>query len=640
MLVAPVVDAGGLRDLVGATVSRAGAPAADPRHVRVVPEESAIFAGEKVVGQLGAYYRVGTYNVQSENGRLVWVAPLDFQGALQWLARRVSPGVVIVDAEKPDAAPELRQRAPMRYIPSALLNDNLLRHVWFRYGSELLLEATLQLDAQGDPRYLVTLGRPTIGWSGERVTAVVIVDPATGAMERIPRERFDALPAWVSRVYPPELVVAYNDWFGRYVHGWWNAQTTKLDVHLPARRDVFGLLLGDGRFVWFVDHTSPNGSDASMTGFTYTDSRTGALTYYTSSGGEYNSRAAEQAVAGNPVIKQGRLIATQPILYALFGQNTWVVPAVADNGKFQTLALVQAAGGHAVVGNSGAASPSADAFSSYRRLSGRPRRGHEQRADRRDDRPLRQRGRAGLLHPARAARRLHRRGPQRSRPAAGPRRRPGQFRGGARRERRLAGARFPRRVDRTVRTLRTPRVSLIPVDARNARELWEVLNAPDLRKYQDIPRVRVEEFERQVRARPRALRPTASGRFEWLLRAKDTGAAMGWISLRVNDRSPRIGEVGYSLLAHARGQGYASESLRAVIDEAFLAAELDEVQACIVPDNAASRAVLDRSGFREERLLRSGAVIRGRHVDVLLFSVTRGNWDRARREALSSLSHG
>lgn len=370
LFVAPVVDASGLRDLVGATASQAGAPAADPRHVRVVPEESAIFAGEKVVGQLGAYYRVGTYNVQSENGRLVWVAPLDFQGPLQWLARRVSPGVVIVDAERPDAEPELRRRAPLRYIPSALLNDNLLRHVWLRYGSEVLLEATLQLDAQGEPRYLVTLGRPTIGWTGERVTAVVIVDPASGAMERIPRARFAALPAWVSRVYPPDLVVAYNDWFGRFVHGWWNAQTTKLDVHLPVRPDVYGLLLGDGRFVWFVDHTSPNGSDASMTGFTYTDSRTGALTYYTSSAGQYNSRGAEQAVAGNPVIKQGRLIATQPILYALFGQNTWVVPAVADNGKFQTLALVQAAGGHAVVGNSGAASPAADAFASYRAYLG------------------------------------------------------------------------------------------------------------------------------------------------------------------------------------------------------------------------------------------------------------------------------
>jgi hypothetical protein len=107
-----------------------------------------------------------------------------------------------------------------------------------------------------------------------------------------------------------------------------------------------------------------------MTGFTYTDSRTGAMTYYTSSGGEYNSKAAEDAVGGNPVIKQGRLIPTQPILYRLFGQNTWVVPAVADNGKFQTLALVQAAGGHVVVGNSAAPSPAQDAFASYRAYLG------------------------------------------------------------------------------------------------------------------------------------------------------------------------------------------------------------------------------------------------------------------------------
>jgi RimJ/RimL family protein N-acetyltransferase len=183
-----------------------------------------------------------------------------------------------------------------------------------------------------------------------------------------------------------------------------------------------------------------------------------------------------------------------------------------------------------------------------------------------------------------------------------------------------------------MRPVRTERIALVPVEGRNARELWDVLNAPDLRKYQDIPRVRAEEFERQVRARPKMLRGGATGRFEWLLRAGDPERPVGWISLRVNDRSPRIGEVGYSLLAEARGQGYASEALQAVIDESFDAGELDEIQACIIPANTASRAVLDRTGFREERLLRSGAVIRGRHVDVLLFSLTRAAWDRMRRD--------
>ncbi len=132
------------------------------------------------------------------------------------------------------------------------------------------------------------------------------------------------------------------------------------------------------------------------------------------------------------------------------------------------------------------------------------------------------------------------------------------------------------------------------------------------------------------------MRPNATGRFEWLLKAGSPPAALGWISLRVNDRTPRVGEVGYSLTPDARGNGYASEALQAVIDEAFAAGELDEVQACIVPANTASRSVLDRTGFREERMLRSGAVIRGRHVDVLLFSLTRAAWVRARGAHIAS----
>jgi ribosomal-protein-alanine N-acetyltransferase len=188
-----------------------------------------------------------------------------------------------------------------------------------------------------------------------------------------------------------------------------------------------------------------------------------------------------------------------------------------------------------------------------------------------------------------------------------------------------------------MKTLQTDRVTLVPVEGSNARELWEVLNAPDLRRFQDIPRVRPEEFERQVRTRPKALRASVNGRFEWILRAGEPPVAVGWISLRVNDR---VGEIGYSLVREARGHGFAGEALGAVVDEGFQAGELEEIQACIVPENVASRAVLDRNGFLEQRLLRGGAVIRGRHVDVMLFSHTRAVGDRARREGLAEAKHG
>ena len=95
------------------------------------------------------------------------------------------------------------------------------------------------------------------------------------------------------------------------------------------------------------------------------DTVTGAIVYYTSSGGEFNSRGSEEAVASNPIVRQGKLIPTQPLLYNAYGQNTWVVPLVAETGKYQTVALVQAKNGHVVVGASSSTSPQADAFTQY-----------------------------------------------------------------------------------------------------------------------------------------------------------------------------------------------------------------------------------------------------------------------------------
>jgi ribosomal-protein-alanine N-acetyltransferase len=182
-----------------------------------------------------------------------------------------------------------------------------------------------------------------------------------------------------------------------------------------------------------------------------------------------------------------------------------------------------------------------------------------------------------------------------------------------------------------MRTLCSERLILEPVNARNARALWRILGAPDLRRFQDIPRLRAEEFERQVRARPRVLEARVTGRFEWLLQRGDPPESIGWVSLRVNERAPDVGEIGYSLVETARGLGYATEALETIVGEAFRVSELGELQACCVPENTASRAVLLRVGFDEVRLLRGGAMIRGRHVDVLLYSVARGQWHRARQ---------
>ncbi|MGH7756705.1 MAG: hypothetical protein ACREM8_10540, partial [Vulcanimicrobiaceae bacterium] len=51
--------------------------------------------------------------------------------------------------------------------------------------------------------------------------------------------------------------------------------------------------------------------------------------------------------------------------------------------------------------------------------------------------------------------------------------------------------------------LDTSRLLLEAVHRENAADLWRVMQAPDLREFQDVPRFTRAEFVKRVGARPR-----------------------------------------------------------------------------------------------------------------------------------------
>ena len=55
-------------------------------------------------------------------------------------------------------------------------------------------------------------------------------------------------------------------------------------------------------------------------------------------------------------------------------------------------------------------------------------------------------------------------------------------------------------------------------------------------------------------------------------------------------------EIGYTIFPAARGQGYATETVAALVDWAFTTGAVSTVLAAVAEDNAASLAVLDRVG--------------------------------------------
>lgn len=177
-----------------------------------------------------------------------------------------------------------------------------------------------------------------------------------------------------------------------------------------------------------------------------------------------------------------------------------------------------------------------------------------------------------------------------------------------------------------MRTLRTGRLRLVPVTVDNAGSLWNVLQQPDLRTYQDLPSLGAAAFTDLVAKRPRVLRPGASGRFEWLIYVDGVRKPVGWVSLRIADRDLATAEIGYSIVREFRGQGIAAEAVRALLEEAFERAALTRVNAYCVPQNEPSRRLLERLGFKFEGTLPHGATVSGHTVDVLMHRMDRATW--------------
>ncbi len=177
-----------------------------------------------------------------------------------------------------------------------------------------------------------------------------------------------------------------------------------------------------------------------------------------------------------------------------------------------------------------------------------------------------------------------------------------------------------------MRTIRTARLRLEPVTASNAGKLWDALQEPDLRDYQDLPDVNRAQFVRTVGSRPTRFGPGATGRFEWLVHPVDGTEMIGWVSLRISESSRSTAEIGYSVVRAHRGRGFATEAVSALVNEGFRRTRVQKMRAYCLPENLPSRAVLRRNGFEDEGMLPRGATVGGKPVDVMLHSLDRSHW--------------
>jgi [ribosomal protein S5]-alanine N-acetyltransferase len=135
-------------------------------------------------------------------------------------------------------------------------------------------------------------------------------------------------------------------------------------------------------------------------------------------------------------------------------------------------------------------------------------------------------------------------------------------------------------------------------------------------------------------------------RVYWAWRAREEGRALALFLIRREDRrlmgaitldnirrGPAMtGQVGYWIGQDFARQGVMTEALSAVVHHAFASLDLSRVEAACLPENAASRALLDRTGFRHEGVAEAYLQINGRWRDHVLYANLRSD----RRDALDA----
>jgi hypothetical protein len=315
--------------------------------IRVVDQSLAEILGDKVLGSqsaLGSQVTLGTFNIQKVNNGLYWVAPLLHSGFFKWQKNsQGTNGYVMVNATNERDVKLVQEvggkKVYIKYQSEAYFMDNLERYLYFQgYWHIGLTDYSFEIDDAGQPYWVVTKYKKTIGFQGDEAQGVVIVNAGTGEIKEYDIK--DA-PTWVDRIQPANFIEnQLNNW-GEYVKGYWNfSNENKLKITEPVSL-VYG---DDNEAYWYTGLTSV-GADEATVGFVLVNSRTKRAIWYKQSGA--TEFAAQNSAKGK--VQEKGFSASSPIPYNINNIPTYVM-TLKDNGGLVKMYAMVAIEDYTIVG--------------------------------------------------------------------------------------------------------------------------------------------------------------------------------------------------------------------------------------------------------------------------------------------------
>jgi RimJ/RimL family protein N-acetyltransferase len=166
--------------------------------------------------------------------------------------------------------------------------------------------------------------------------------------------------------------------------------------------------------------------------------------------------------------------------------------------------------------------------------------------------------------------------------------------------------------------LETPRLRLRPRRIDDADAMHGTFADPEAMRYwTGPPHTDVAQTRADFDRRDPAWRA-------WAITLRDDDTAIGMVAAG-EKRQGKVSELGYMLARAHWGSGIAREAISAVIDQLFAEGQR-KVFADTDPDNAASRGLLERLGFKLEGYLRAEWETHLGVRDTTIYGLLREEW--------------
>ena len=308
----------------------------DLSQLPTIDKELAYKLADKKLGEvpsLGSQVTIGDLTLQSINGQLYYVAPLEHSSFIKWFMNREgTAGYIKVSATNQNdvqLVTELDGKAlKIKYLESAYLFDDLDRYAFIKDMRAGHTSYTFELDDNGKPYWVITRYDNAIGLSEVKAIGTLVIDAQSG--EANVYDIADT-PKWVDRIQTEGYINNYLNKWGELVHGIFNFS----DKDTLKTTDGMNIIFNDDTCYYYTGITSV-GNDEGLVGFTLTNTRTGETTMYKTSGA---TEIASMASAQGKVQQYG-YTATFPYLINIQSEPTYFMTLKDSNGLVKQYAMV------------------------------------------------------------------------------------------------------------------------------------------------------------------------------------------------------------------------------------------------------------------------------------------------------------